>query len=188
METMRQRNGNYKLKGDVQRDGAYLGGEKPGKRGRGAANKTPFVIAVETREDKPVYTQLRRVAGFTSEEVKTYAAANIEAGARVATDGLACFAAAAGAGMVHWPIVTGGGRPDEPEFKWVNTALGNIKSAITGTCRAIRPRHAARYLAAYEDRFNRRFERDRMVERLAAVAANTAPHPRRVISPAETPG
>jgi len=188
METMRQRNGNYKLKGDVQRDGAYLGGEKPGKRGRGAANKTPFVIAVETREDKPVYTQLRRVAGFTSEEVKTYAAANIEAGARVATDGLACFAAAAGAGMVHWPIVTGGGRPDEPGFKGVNTALGNIKSAITGTCRAIRPRHAARYLAAYEDRFNRRFERDRMVERLAAVAANTAPHPRRVISPAETPG
>jgi len=188
METMRQRNGNYKLRGDVQLDDAYLGGGRPGKRGRGAANKTPFVIAVQTREDKPVYTQLRRVAGFTSQEVKTYAAANIEAGARVTTDGLACFAAVTAAGMKHQPIITGGGRPDEPEFKWVNTTLGNIKSAITGTCRAIRPHHTARYLAAYEYRFNRRFELDRMVERLATVAANTAPYPRSVIAAAEMPG
>ena len=188
METMRQRNECYKLKGNVQLDDAYLGGEKPGKRGRGAANKTPFVIAVETREDKPVYTQLRRVAGFSSEEVKTYAAANIEAGARVTTDGLACFAAVTAAGMKHQPIITGGGRPEEPEFKWVNTTLGNIKSAITGTCRAVRPRHSARYLAAYEYRFNRRFELDRMVERLATVAANMAPHPRSVIAPAEMRG
>ncbi len=94
-----------------------------------------------------------------------------------ASDGLACFAAVTAAGMKHQPIITGGGRPEEPGFKWVNTTLGNIKSAITGTCRAVRPRHCARYLAAYEYRFNRRFELDRMVERLAAVAANTAPHP-----------
>lgn len=83
---------------------------------------------------------------------------------------------------MHRPIVTGGGRPDEAEFKWVNTGLGNIKSAIAGTCRAVRPRHAARYLAAYEYRFNRRFELDKMVERLAAAAAKTAPQPCYVIS------
>ena len=188
METMRLRNRNYKLRDDVQLDDAYLGGEKPGKRGRGAANKIPFVIAVETRDDKPIYTQLRRVASFTSEDIKAYAAASIEANARVATDGLSCFAAVASAGMNHRPAVTGGGRPDEPEFKWVNTGLGNIKSAITGTCRAIRPRHAARYLAAYEYRFNRRFELDKMVERLAAVAAKTAPQPRSIIASAEMSG
>ena len=79
---------------------------------------------------------------------------------------------------MHRPIVTGGGRPDEPGFKWVNTGLGNIKSAITGTCRAIRPRHAARYLAAYEYRFNRRFELDKMVERLATAQAKTRTWPR----------
>ena len=87
METMRLRNRNYKLKGDVQLDDAYLGGEKPGKRGRGAANKIPFVIAVQTREDKPIYTQLRCVAGFTNSEIRAYAAANIEVGSPVATDG-----------------------------------------------------------------------------------------------------
>jgi transposase-like protein len=44
MEVMRQRNATYKLEGDVQIDDAYLGGEKPGKVGRGAANKVPIVI------------------------------------------------------------------------------------------------------------------------------------------------
>ena len=114
METMRLRNRNYKLKGDVQLDDAYLGGEKPGKRGRGAANKIPFVIAVQTREDKPIYTQLRCVAGFTNSEIKAYAAASIEAGSPVATDGLACFAALTSAGMMHRPIVTAADGPTNP--------------------------------------------------------------------------
>ena len=33
-------------------------------------------------------------------------------------------------------------------FKWVNTTLGNIKSAITGTYRKLGPDHAGRYLAS----------------------------------------
>src|SRR3954469_16666226 len=38
-----------KLSGRVEIDDAYLGGERPGgKRGRGAAGKTPIVAAVET--------------------------------------------------------------------------------------------------------------------------------------------
>lgn len=188
METMRERNRTYKLKGEVQLDDAYLGGEKPGKRGRGAANKIPFVIAIETRKDKPVYTHLRCVSGFTSQEIKTYAAQNIESGACVTSDGLACFAAVTEAGMKHRPVMTGSGRPMVSEFKWVNTGLGNIKSAITGTCRSCRPQHAARYLAAYEYRFNRRFELDKMVERLAAVAAKTPPRPRKTFRSAEMSG
>lgn len=188
METMRERNRTYKLKGEVQLDDAYLGGEKPGKRGRGAANKIPFVIAIETRKDKPVYTHLRCVSGFTSQEIKTYAAQNIESGACVTSDGLACFAAVTEAGMKHRPVMTGSGRPAVSEFKWVNTGLGNIKSAITGTCRSCRPQHAARYLAAYEYRFNRRFELDKMVERLAAVAAKTPPRPRQTFRSAEMSG
>lgn len=188
METMRQRNRTYKLKGEVQLDDAYLGGEKPGKRGRGAGNKIPFVIAIETRNDKPVYAQLRHVCGFTSQEIKTYAAQNIEPETCVASDGLACFAAVAEVGMRHRAVVTGGGRPVLSEFKWINTSLGNIKSAITGTCRSCRPKHAARYLAAYEYRFNRRFELEKMVDRLATVAAQTAPQPRRTIIAEETLG
>jgi hypothetical protein len=188
MEAMRQRNHIDKLAGDVQIDDAYLGGEKPGKTGRGAASKTPFVIAVETREDKPIYTQLRRVSGFTSAAIRSYATANIAPGSRVISDGLACFAAVTEAGVKHRAIVTGGGRPTVPEFKWVNTGLGNIKSAITGTCRSCSPQHADRYLAVYEYRFNRRFQLDRMVERLARCTMQTAPSPYKAIVAAEMSG
>ncbi len=188
MEAMRQRNHIYKLAGDVQIDDAYLGGEKPGKPGRGAANKTPFVIAVETRGNKPFYTQLRRVAGFTSAAIKSYAAANIAPGSRVTSDGLACFAAVTEAGMEHRAIITGSGRPTAPEFKWVNTGLGNIKCAITGACRSRSPQHTDRCLAAYEYRFNRRFRLDKMVERLAATAMRTEPKPYKASVPAETSG
>jgi ribosomal protein L37AE/L43A len=188
MEAMRQRNHIYKLAGDVQIDDAYLGGKKPGKPGRGAANKTPFVIAIETRENKPVHAQLRRVPGFTRAAIKSYAAANIAAGSRVTSDGLACFAAVTEAGMAHRAIVTGSGRPTTAELKWVNTGLGNIKSAMIGTCRHCSPRHADRYLAAYEYRFNRRFRLDTMLERLAATVMRTKPKPYKDIVTAEMSG
>ena len=192
MEVMRQRNATYKLTGDVQIDDAYLGGEKAGKTGRGAANKIPFVVAVETRDGKPIYMQMRCVPGFTKVAIGAYAAANLATGARVTSDGLTCFSGVVDAGMTHRPIITGSGRPTSPEFKAVNTSLGNVKGSITGTCRSCDQQHADRYLAAYEYRYNRRFELDKMVERLAAVAAQTTPRPYRSIalvrSRAETPG
>ena len=182
MEVMRQRNAAYKLEGEVQIDDAYLGGEKAGKVGRGAANKVPFVIAVETRDGKPIHTQLRCVAGFTKEAIKDYASANIVPGTRVLSDGLACFGGVVEAGMRHTAIVTGGGRPKGDLFKWTNTGIANIKGAITGTCRSCDPQHTERYLAAYEWRFNRRFDLDKNVERLARVAARTMPRPYRSIA------
>jgi ribosomal protein L37AE/L43A len=194
MEVMRQRNSIYKLGGDVQIDDAYLGGERPatpGKSGRGAEGKLPFVIAVETRDGKPVHIQLRRVAGFTQEALKAYAAANIEPGSWVISDGLNCFPGVKEAGMKHLPIVTGGGRPEHPFFKWVNIGLGNLKSAIAGTCKSFDEQHADRYLAAYEWRFNRRFDLAKNLERLARVALQTAPKPYRSIAavrPAEMAG
>ena len=95
------------------------------------------------------------------------------------SDGLSCFASLAKAGMTHTAITRGRAsrRIVDPRFKWVNIGLGNIKGAITGTCRAIRPQHASRYLAAYEYRYNRRFDPGRMVPALAAIAAKTAPKP-----------
>ena len=45
------------------------------------------------------------------------------------------------AGLEHRAIMTGSGRKAAQwsPFKWVNTTLGNIKAAITGTYRQITP-------------------------------------------------
>jgi hypothetical protein len=45
-QVMIERNSSKRLDGNVQMDDAYIGGERSGKRGRGAAGKTPFVAAV----------------------------------------------------------------------------------------------------------------------------------------------
>ena len=177
MEVMLQRNSIYKLSGDVQVDDAYIGGEKPGKRGRGAGNKHPFVIAVETRDGRPIYTQLRCLTGFTKEAIKAYAAASIAAGSSVYSDGLSCFNGFDAAGLKHTAVVTGGGRPADGRFEWVNIGLGNIKSAIVGTCRSCDPQHTPRYLAAYEWRYNRRFDLAANLPRLGRVATATKPKP-----------
>lgn len=190
MEVMRQRNSIYKLEGDVQVDDAYLGGErpaKPGKTGRGAEGKIPFVAAVAVRDGKPTYAQFRRVSAFTKEAVRDWAKASIAPDTYAFSDGLSCFLGLAEAGMKHVPVVTGGGRPSDPLFKWVNIGLGNIKSAITGTCRSLDTQHAERYLAAYEWRYNRRFALDQNLARLARVAASTAPAYRRSIAAVRRP-
>ena len=64
-----------KLAGRVEVDDAYLGGERPGgKRGRGAAGKTPIVAAVETTaERRPRRLRLSVVKGFRKKEVERLA-------------------------------------------------------------------------------------------------------------------
>jgi ISXO2-like transposase domain/Transposase zinc-ribbon domain len=120
MEVMFQRNSIYKLEGDIQIDDAYQGGEKPalpGKTGRGARGKVPFVLAVQTRSGRPIFGQMRVVSGFTKEAIRDYATASMQPQSRVLSDGLGCWNGLGEAGMNHQPRVTGGGRPCDGEFK-----------------------------------------------------------------------
>src|SRR5690349_22816321 len=174
-----------KLAGRVEVDDAYLGGERTGgKRGRGAAGKTPFVAAVETTaERKPRRLRLTVVKGFRKREVERLAKAAIEPGATVVTDGLSCWPAVEKAGCQHFPIVTGSGKraASLAPFRWVNTTLGNVKTALAGTYHHVSPKHAQSYLTSFAYRFDRRFQLDSIVERLAWAAVHTAPQPYRVV-------
>jgi ISXO2-like transposase domain/Transposase zinc-ribbon domain len=124
-----------KLQGRIEIDDAYLGGERAGgKRGRGAAGKTPFVAAVETSaERKPQRLRLTVVKGFRKKEIETLAKRDFAAGSNIVSDGLSCWRAVEQAGCAHFPMMTGTGRAAARwvPFTWVNTALGNIKTAPT---------------------------------------------------------
>jgi ribosomal protein L37AE/L43A len=174
-----------KLQGRIEIDDAYLGGERSGgKRGRGAAGKRPFVAAVETSaERKPQRLRLTVVKGFRKKEIETLAKRDFAAGSNIVSDGLSCWRAVEQAGCAHFPMMTGTGRAAARwvPFTWVNTALGNIKTALAGTYHHVSPKHAQRYLASFAWRFNRRYQLDSLTERLAYACARTAPHPYRVI-------
>jgi len=180
MAVMAGREDTKRLDGRVEMDDAYLGGQRPGKRGRGAAGKQPFVAAVATTDERrPRKIKLLPVKGFRKKEVRKLVAEHLASTSRLVTDGLRCWTAAAEAGLAHKAMVTGSGRQAArwSPFKWVNTTLGNIKAAITGTYRRVSPDHAGRYLASFAWRFNRRFQLTSLLPRLVHSAVRTAPLP-----------
>jgi len=189
-QVMKEREENKPLSGFIQIDDAYIGGKRSdGKRGRGAGGKTPFVAAVATSDEgHPLSIRFNKVSGFTKQEITDWANKHISPGSIITSDGLNCFPGVEDAGCSHQVIVTGGG-PESvkiPEFKWVNTMIGNIKNDILGTYHAIQDKHVPRYLAEFCYRFNRRFDLGKMIERLAYVAIRTVPMPQRLLKLAET--
>ena len=188
-QVMLERNEKWQLSNRVELDDAYLGGElNGGKRGRGSQNKRPFVAAVETREGRPIYVQFRRVATFSKDEIEHYAKAGLAPGTHAVSDGLDCFAAVKKTGCTHAPIVTS--RIPQahklPDFKWVNTMIGNLKNSLNGTFHATGDRHMQRYLAEFEYRFNRRFRLAELISAFTRIAVRNPPRPYRWLIPAET--
>ena len=180
MAVMAGRENAKRLGGRVEMDDAYLGGHRPGRRGRGAAGKQPFVAAVSTGDDRrPRKIKLLPVKGFRKKEVRKLVAEHLASTSRLVTDGLSCWTAAAEAGLEHRAMATGGGKRAAgwSPFKWVNTTLGNVKAAIVGTYRRVSPEHAGRYLGSFAWRHNRRFQPDSLIPRLVHSAARTAPLP-----------
>jgi hypothetical protein len=87
-----------------------------------------------------------------------------------------CHPAVAQVGAVHMPEVVSAGRrgTDMPCFIWVNTLLGNVKTALAGTYHAFNFRnYTHRYLAEYQYRFNRRFDLKAILSRLLRASATT---------------
>ncbi|MXV07536.1 MULTISPECIES: IS1595 family transposase [unclassified Xanthomonas] len=191
MSAMADREQSRRLDGEVQIDDAYLGGERAGGPGEPQwRNKVPFIAAVSLHQGRPRYLRLDVVSSFRRSVVHTWAQQALTPGTHVVSDGLTAFTGVSWAGLTHDAIVTGSGRKgaQQPRLRWVNTILGNLKTALSGTHHAVDfPKYGARYLHAHAYRFNRRFNLAAMVPRLARALAGagrlTEQHLR---TPAET--
>jgi len=192
MQVMKERDDSKPISGTIQLDDVYWGGERHGgKRGRGSADKTPFVVAVSVNEEgHPISMHMSVINGFRSRDIARWAKRHLDANSHVVSDGLACFKAVTQAGCTHKSIVTGGGPScvKIEAFTWVNTMIGNVKNAMLGTYHAINHKHLPRYLAEFSYRFNRRFDLQNMLPRFTYVAARTPPMPIRLIKLAESYG
>ena len=167
----------YPLTGWFELDDAYLGGERSGgKRSHGASAKTPFVAAVETNEEgHPLRMKLSVVDGFGLTEIAAWAQQRHSTGTRVLSD-WPPFHGVPTPGGSHEKIVVGSPRASvqHTEFRWVNTILGNIKTALRGTYYAIRPKYAQRYLQEFDYRISRLFDLPDIISRLAYAALMTS--------------
>ncbi|MEX3582854.1 MAG: transposase [Burkholderia sp.] len=106
---------------------------------------------MQTSDDgRPLFMRLSPVPGFTNAALEVWAASSLMSTACVVSDGLWCFDSVTQKAASHERHVTGGGRQaaQRPEFRWVNTMLGNLKTALKGTYHAINyAKYAHRYLA-----------------------------------------
>lgn len=192
MEVMREREESRQLDGHVEIDDAYLGGELPGgKSGRGSENTVPFIAAVRTTEaGHPLFACLTQLE-FTKDAIAQWAKKSLCASAHVVSDGLWCFQAVTASGAAQERTVTGGGPASVKleTFRAVNTLLGNLKTAFSGTHHAFDfAKYAHRYLAKVQYRFNRRFDLSVILARFLRASAVTSPHPERIIRAAEQCG
>ena len=189
---MAEREEVYLLRGKIQMDDAYLGGERPGgKAGRGSENKIPVVAAISLNEaGHPIHARITPVSGFSSEAIGEWARRHLSPGSSVLSDGLACFRAVTTANCHHKAVGTGGKHPTElPQFRWINTLLGNLKTSFSGTFHAFNfDKYARRYLGGYCFRFNRRFSMTEMTERIANAVTCCIPCTERDLRVAEAYG
>lgn len=178
MEAMHLREDRRELTGRVAMDDAYLGGElSGGKAGRGSQNKVPFVAALQTTHGGHPALACPRQQPHTEQEVAIFAASHIAPSATVVSDGLWRSCATTTVGAEHERHFTGGDKGSVRllRFNAVNTLLGNLKNAISGTYHAVGfAQYAHRYLAKFWYRFNSRFNIKTILPRLH-TALLTAP-------------
>ena len=188
MVVMTRREGEKWLSGRAELDDAYLRGSRSGgKRDRGAAGKTPVVAAISTGTGGcPRKLKLAPVRGFRKREIARGAAHWLAPGSTIVTVGLGCWHVLGEGPGSHRQVRTGSGTKAAgvASFKWVNTPLGNIKSAMTGTCRKLGPNHTERYLASFAWRYNLKT----MIPSLVHSGARTSPMPYRHSSQVELHG
>ena len=186
MQAMSERDAKYKLSGLITVDDAYLGGQqREGKRGRGSENKQPFIAAVSLScEGFPRFVKFTPVESFTNDNVGKWVERHLHPNCIVATDGFSSFKVISKINEhKHVPIPMKKDKKtgEIPHFQWLNTILGNVKSAITGTYRSSRKGYGERYLSEFQFRFNRRFDLCALFFNLIYTATYTPPLPWRLL-------
>jgi len=161
LRTAMVRPGRDRLSGTVQVDETYIGGERPGKRGRGAAGKTLVVIAVEDQGKHVGRIRLLRVPDASAASLSLAVQEMIEPGSIVNTDGWSGYASVGSKGYAHEEI-----RPlaevGDNLLPLAHRVASLLKRWLGGTHQgAVRSSHLDYYLDEFTFRFNRRTSRSR---------------------------
>ncbi len=155
------RPGRERLSGTVQADEIYIGGEKPGKRGRGAEGKTLAVIMVGLKEGKIARIRLKLVSDASGFSLERAIKECIEPGSIVQTDGWVGYAGLSKLGYTH-EIIRKDASLGKNLLPKVNRVAALIKRWLLGTYQGrVEPFHLEYYLDEYTFRFNRRTSRSR---------------------------
>ena len=172
-EALRQRDETYKLKGQVEFDGASFGRRITG-------TEQEVLIAVETKDWVNEKGNPKSKAGFakvvvakeTKENAQSFADQAIEQGTMVNTDGSPSLKNITGFD-VDYQVVGGKKEVVNSWLPWVHKLISNSKAWVIGTHQGVGPEYLSSYLSEYIYRFNRRHDQKRLFHRavMACVLA-----------------
>lgn len=173
---MLQRNERYVLQGVVQVDETYVGGEEPGRIGRGVKTKTPVAVAMQVNGDgKPGCLAMARVKRVNANCLRRFVRKTVQKGATLHTDGWSAYQTVAKAGYEHRRDPTRSGAAAVEKFPWLHTMIGNLKRMILGTYHSVKRKHLDNYLAEFVYRANRRYRERDIFDRLLVAAVGAKP-------------
>lgn len=141
------RPGRDRIGGLVEVDETYIGGERPGRVGRGALGKVIVAGAVEVRGKAASRVRLRVIPDVKGETLTGFVQDNIVEDSTVKTDEFRGYSRLAETGYDH--VITG-------ELIHIHRVFSNLKTWLIGTHHGVSPQHLQAYLNEYTYRFNRR--------------------------------
>jgi transposase-like protein len=171
------RPGRDRLSGVIEVDEIFIGGERSGRRGRGAAGKALVVIAVQEGDRGIGRIRMRRVADASGESLEPAVWEMVEPGSTVRTDGWRGYNGLTELGYQHGVVRK---EPDLGEnlLPLVNRVASLLKRWLLGTHQgAVQHSHLEYYLDEYTFRFNRRTSKSRglLFYRLISQAIDLGP-------------
>lgn len=166
-------NGFEMLKGHVEIDETYIGGHRPGKRGRGAAGKT-IVFGIKEREGR-IATQV--VPDAKMPTLRAIVNENVEKGSIVSTDEFGSY------GLLKWDGYKHGSvKHVIKEWAWLERGTGVLhhtngvesfwrlfKRSIASTHIHVSAKYMDRYLGEFVFRSNHRHRENAMFDLLIAA-------------------
>lgn len=176
------RPGREQLRGVVEVDETYWGGEEEGVRGRGAVEKALIAVAAEAVPGRPKAIgriRLRHIPDTKRVTLHAFIAQAVEPGSHVITDGFSSYRDMEG--YIHDPRVQRRQPADaEHLLPRVHRVASLLKRWLLGTHQgAIAHEHLDDYLDEFTFRFNRRTSasRGKLFYRLAQQAVQVEPAP-----------
>lgn len=171
------RPGRDRLVGPVQVDETYVGGPRPGKRGRGAAGKTLVLVAVEVRDNRAGRIRLHKVEDASGASLIPAVKASVEPGSDIHTDGWEGYSGLSTAGYSR-TIIRETAEVGKNLLPLANRVVSLLKRWLVGTHQGKpSPSHLDYYLDEFVFRFNRRTSKSRglLFYRLLEQAVNIDP-------------
>lgn len=147
-----------KLNGEVEADETYIGGKAKGKRGRGAANKTPVLTLVERNGE----ARSQAMVAVTGENVKRVLREHVDLKSILFTDEFGVYKVPGKEFAAHETVEHGKGEYSRGKAH-TNSAEGyfsQLKRSIDGTHHHVSERHLNRYLAEFDYRYSTRKLKD----------------------------